>query len=104
MTALQPDGNSLSTSVVLTYGFYFTVIVALVYAPTYFSLLHTGYALLDRLYPVQQVEALGETVSRRKIFEESLQLNINVEQSLRTGLIVLSPLLTGLVSLLLGKA
>ncbi len=104
MTALQPNGNSIPTSVVLVYGFYFTVVVILIYAPTYFSLLHTGFALRDRLYPVQQVEALGETVSRRKVFEESLQLNINVEQSLRTGLIVLSPLLTGLVSLLLGKS
>jgi hypothetical protein len=101
--ALDLDPNRVTTLLVLTYGLYFTVLVAITYVPTYLALLHTGSELRDKLFPILQIDKLGETMAKRKAFEDHLQLNIDLEQSLRTGLVILSPLLSGILSTLITK-
>lgn len=102
--ALMLNPNRLPTTVVLTYGLYFTVVVALIYAPTFLSLVRSGMDLRDRLYPICQVDTLAETMAKRKSFEDNMQLNIGLQQSLSTGLIILAPLLSGVLTAFLGKS
>ena len=84
------------TLVVLAYGLYFTVVVAIIYAPTYLALLETGRKVRDSVYPIDSLEGLIEVESKRKELEALLQLRISAEQGLRTGLAILAPLLSGI--------
>lgn len=88
---------------VLIYALYYSVLLALIYIPTYLSLLNTGYAVRDELYPICDVDKFNDQIAKRKSFEENLQLNINFEQNLRAGLVILSPLLSGILTTLIGK-
>ncbi len=88
-------------AVVLVYGLYYTIILALIYTPTYLSLLDAGSRLRDRIYPLDSLPSLIENAGKRAKMDEILQLNVRTEQSLRAGIAILAPLLSGLFSSLL---
>ena len=88
-------------AVVLVYGLYYTVVLALIYTPTYVSLLDAGSRLRDRIYPLDSLPSLIENTEKRAKMDEVLQLNVRAEHSLRAGIAILAPLLSGLFSSLL---
>lgn len=89
-------------TIVLAYGLYYTMLLALVYFPTHLSLVGAGRKLRDRIYPLDSLESLVEDDESRKKLDEFLQLKLSTEQSLRTGIAILTPLLSGLLSSVLG--
>lgn len=89
--------------VILVYGLYFTVLVALIYRPTYLTLVGTGHKAVEKIYPVNQPQTFAEALEKRQSLEHHLHINLDLSQGLRTGLVVLSPLLIGLLTNLLGK-
>lgn len=87
---------------VILYGFVLSLLVALVYLPTYAALHHTGTRIRDSVEQLPQLDdqKLEERIAKRKALDELLGLQISASTSFRTGVAILSPLLGSLTSLL----
>jgi hypothetical protein len=90
----------------LRYGAYFSLILALVYAPVYQRLVATGRRLLDDACPADEpVSRDWETsYDKRKKLEELLELGVTTSGSFRAAVAITAPLVSSIVGLLLGKA
>jgi hypothetical protein len=99
------DADRFPPILVLTFGAYLTLITALVYVPTYASLLQAGHRLCDAFVPMPSPDSKSwnDAYSQRKNLEEFLQLRMPSSQNLRTIAAIFAPLFTGLVSVLLGS-
>jgi hypothetical protein len=89
---------------VLAYGAYFTLLVALIYLPVFVALREAGFRFLNQIYPVLPITSSiwAEQFTKRQTLERALRLEATAEQSLRSGLAILAPLIGGGVSVLLG--
>lgn len=101
--AANIDPGSLPPFVVLVYGLYFTLVVALIYLPTYYFLAGTGRQVSEVFYPADLPQTFVNVLNKRAALGEKLQINLNAAQSLGAGLVILSPLLTGIFTNLLMK-
>lgn len=86
----------------ILYGLILSLVVALVYLPSYLALLQTGRDLRDRSAPLL---APGEpdfeaVIAKRKTLTDLLGLEISASTSFRVGATILSPLFAALISLL----
>jgi hypothetical protein len=90
----------------LRYGAYFSLILALIYAPVYQRLVATGRRLLDDACPAdERVSRDWETsYDKRKKLEELLELGVTTSGSFRAAVAITAPLVSSIVGLLLGKA
>jgi hypothetical protein len=88
----------------LAYGAYFTLLVVLVYLPTFLSLQAIGRKLHDAFFPqiFPSTENWADIRDRRKYLEELLQLQVGAYQSLHASIVVLAPLISSIISTLLG--
>lgn len=85
-------------------GAYFTLILALLYAPVYAKLLQVGRANLDAACPLVEPtspEWLAAYEKREKL-GQYLQLEVTTGSSFQAGIAILAPLTSALVALLLG--
>ena len=87
--------------ILVVYGLVFTLLLILIYAPTYITLTNVGRELRDTKYPLN-IDALESTLKNRKMLDDLLQTNIGITENLRNGIFTLSPLVTGLLAGLLG--
>jgi hypothetical protein len=92
------------STIVLAYGAYFTLLVVLVYLPTFLSLQAIGRKLHDAFFPqiFPSTENWADIRDRRKYLEELLQLQVGAYQSLHASIVVLAPLISSIISTLLG--
>lgn len=88
-------------TIVLMYGLYYTAVLILLYAPTFFRLTETGRALRDQIVPLKSIESLSHVYKQRQEIDMILQLNVTTGQSVRTAVAILTPLLSGLLTALL---
>jgi hypothetical protein len=88
---------------VLTYGAYFTLMLLIIYLPTYNTLLEAGRRIRDVYAPIPEPneENWDKVMARRKTLEESLQLHLSAQQHLQTSVFILAPLISGIFSVLL---
>ena len=86
---------------VMAYGLYFTLLLALIYAPCFLTLQNAGRKLRDLIVSLDQPDSLIKIYKKRKDLNEILQLEINIVQSLYTGIAILAPLLSSLFSSIL---
>jgi hypothetical protein len=95
--------DAYPASFVLVYGAYFTMLIALVYIPTYSSLLEIGRHLRDTFFPTLLLNTSdwADTYAKRKKLEELLQLQTTVQQSLQASVAIFAPLLSGIISFVL---
>jgi len=91
-------------SLVMIYGLIFTLLLLLIYVPTHLALAEASQKLRDDLCPLDSLDTLKEDLERRGELDELLQTNTDIIQNLKTGIVLLSPLVTGLVTSLLGPA
>jgi hypothetical protein len=85
---------------VFLHALYLSVLLALVFFPTYAALLRTGRKLVRDLLPMPQPteESWPNWYSRQKSLEELLQLSVT--ENLRAGIAILAPIVGSLISLL----
>jgi len=85
-------------------GAYFTLILALVYAPVYLKLLQVGRANLDTACPLVDPASRKwlAAYEKREKLGQYLQLEVTASASFRAGIAILAPLTSALVALLLG--
>jgi hypothetical protein len=102
-TAIEGNKQIIPPEVVLVYGAYFTVLVALVYAPTYVTLQTTGRNLQDSVLPMPSPASQEwETwCKKRQGLEEVLRLEKGGTQSFQTSFAILAPLAGSIISILL---
>ena len=85
-------------------GIYFTLVLALLYAPVYRKLLELGRANLEAACP--PVEPASPewlaTYEKRERLGQHLQLEVTTNATFRAGIAILAPLGSALVALLLG--
>lgn len=89
---------------VLIVGAYYTLILALLYAPVYAKLLQVGRANLNAACPLVEpasTEWLAAYEKREKL-GQYLQLEVTAGSSFQAGIAILAPLASALVALLLG--
>jgi hypothetical protein len=98
--------SAFPRELVLMYGAFFTLLLALLYAPVYFRLLEVGRANVDRACKAEEPASAAwlPAYEKRKKLEEHLQLEIATSASFRAGVAILTPLAGALVALLLGAA
>lgn len=91
---------------VLAYGGYFTMLFALAYVPTYLQLVRAGRRLVEGLIePLKPtLEGIAKYQKERAAAEDSLQLRVTAWENLKGGLVILSPIVAALTSLVLGFA
>jgi hypothetical protein len=87
----------------MIYGLLYTILLVLLYVPTHMMVAEVSRNLRDELCPVKDLANLKEIFERRKSLDDYLQINIGLGQNLRTGIITLAPLVSSLLSGLLGK-
>lgn len=89
---------------VLAYGAILTLILTLIYIPVYQSLVAVGNQLCDAFFkmPSPNSKSWADVYSKRKKLEELLQLRVTAGQNLRAAIAILIPLLSGIISNLLG--
>jgi hypothetical protein len=104
LLAVGYSGEAFPAVLVLAYGAYFTLLVALIYLPVFVALRETALRLLNQVYPIQSVgsSTWAEQFSKRETLGRALRLETTAEQSLRSGVAILAPLIGGGVSVLLG--
>jgi hypothetical protein len=91
---------------VLIYGAFFTLMLALLYAPVYFKLLEVGRKNVNAACPAEDPTSPAwlPAYEKRQRLEEHLQLGVATSASFRAGVAILTPLASALVALLLGAA
>lgn len=87
---------------VYIFSLVYTLFIVVIYVPMYYIVANTGKAILDRVNPFS-LESLTEWNSKKIILEEQLGLNVTLKQNLSAALVVISPLISALLSQLLGK-
>jgi hypothetical protein len=88
---------------IMIYGLIITLMLILIYVPTYFNLTNVGRELRDAKYPYpQQLDDLKGVMEKRKTLDELLQTNIGITENLKNGIFTLSPLVSGLIAGVLG--
>jgi hypothetical protein len=87
---------------VILYGFVLSLLVALIYLPTYPTLQRTGTRIRDTVEQLPQPDdqKLEERIAKRSALDDLFGLQISASASFRVGAAILSPLLGSLTSLL----
>jgi hypothetical protein len=89
-------------SLVIIYGLYFSFLLIIIYSPAHLALSQAAKKLRDAVYPIESMETLAEDTEKRKNFDVVFQLNKGLGITFQNSIILLSPLLTSLLSSLLG--
>jgi hypothetical protein len=91
--------------IVLIYGAFLTLLLAIIYIPAHSSLVALGNHLLDMKFklPSPSSDSWIEVISKRKSLEELLQLRIGAGQNIRSNIAIVAPLISGIISTLLGQ-
>lgn len=91
---------------VLMIGAFFTILLALLYAPVYGKLLDVGNAILDATCAAREPASpdWAAAYDRRVKLANYLQLGVSTSDSFRAGIAIFAPLTSALLALLLGKA
>ena len=102
--ALEGGPAAFPNYLVFVYGAYFTALFAILYVPTYSDLKAAGEALIDRLYPMVLPDSpdFERRQEQRVAMEAMLELRVGAADSLKIVGIVLAPLITSLVTVLVG--
>jgi hypothetical protein len=90
---------------VLLYGAFLTALLLFVYAPARLAVRAAARDLIEDALPWRQIPALASDdfpkwTEKRKLLEEMLRASTSLRQELESGLFVLSPLLSALITLL----
>jgi hypothetical protein len=105
VVAYSHHQNAYPREYVFIVGTYFTLILALLYAPVYAKLLRAGRANLDAACPLVEPasqEWLAAYEKREKL-GEYLRLELTANTNLQAGIAILAPLTSALVGVLLGS-
>ena len=96
---------SFPEEIVLVYGAYFTIVLALTYVPTFMELQSEGQRLRDEEFPAVPPEdpSFADRQGRRQSIDSALELEVGALTKLKTTMAVFAPLASGLVSILLGR-
>jgi hypothetical protein len=102
----ENDQSAFPKEHLLLYGAYFSLVLALVYAPIYQRLLATGRRLVDDACPAEAPGSDKWTAAydKRKKLEELLGLDLSTTASFRAAVAITTPLVASIVGLLLGKS
>lgn len=92
--------GSFHAESVVAYGLALSLILALIYLPTYLVAQAVGTNLRDELAPFPEPKRLVEGLEERRKLDEALGLTVSAIASFRAGVAILAPLLGGLTSLL----
>lgn len=99
-------GNShidfFPSQIVYIYSLTYALFITIVYVPVYFIMTSAGGTILEKINPFN-VNHLGEWNQSKNILEEYLGLKATLKENLSAGLIVISPVVSGLVSQLISK-
>ncbi|HEX6699538.1 MAG TPA: hypothetical protein VF101_02300 [Gaiellaceae bacterium] len=101
----RKDPGSFPKEYVLTYGIYFSLLLALVYVPVHLKLRAVGHRLREHYFelPSPTDSKWADVCAKRKTFDELLALNIGPAANFKAGLAILTPLIGSLTGLLLGR-
>ena len=94
--------DSIPMTIVFVYGLVFTLLLILIYAPTHLALTECSRKLRDNLCPIDSLANLRDSLAKRNSLDELLQTKMGLGQNLKTGIVTLAPMLTGLIVSLLG--
>jgi hypothetical protein len=88
---------------VLVYGLFFSILIAAIYLPTHLTLAAAGSALRDSFFPAVAPSSSEweERVRQREQFNRMLQLEVGPFGRLHASAAILTPLIGGLIALLL---
>jgi hypothetical protein len=100
------DDSTYPPEYVLLWGTFFTLLLALLYAPIYRRLLETGRRLVESSCPLEDPTSPDwlAAYEKRKRLEELLQLGITTSASFRSLIAITAPLASSIASLLIGAA
>jgi hypothetical protein len=105
ITLKQPglDPAQFPPELVLSFGSYYTLFVAILYIPTYMTLTAVGQQLCESIFPLPAPddEQWAATYERRTKLEAFLQIQGNVMSNFTDNFIVAAPLIGSAISLLL---
>jgi hypothetical protein len=94
--------TDFGTEGIILYGLVLSLLVALIYLPTFATLQRTGTLIRDSVeeLPEPADPMLEARLAKRKALDELLRLQITASASFRVSVAILSPLLGSLTSLL----
>jgi len=100
------DDSSFPPEYVLLWGAFFTLLMALLYAPIYHRIQETGWRMVEAVCPAQEPTSAtwAGAYEKRKQVEEMLRLGVGPTASFRAGVAIAAPLLSSIVGVLLGAA
>ena len=94
--------DQFPSEVLILYGVVLTLIVALVYLPTWATMQRTGSLLRDGVVPLPEPtsDQLEAQLQKRAALDDLLGLQVSASATFKAGVAILSPLLASLTSIL----
>lgn len=92
--------SSFHAEAVILYGLALSLMLAVLYLPTFAVARAVGAELRDKLAPFPEPNRLAEGFEERRKLDDALGLTVSTTASFRAAVAILSPLLGGLASLL----
>ena len=92
----------IPVEIVYVYSLLFTLFIVVAYIPAYYTMTNTGKKIAETLNPFS-LSALPDWNTKKIILEEHLGLKATLKENLSSALIVISPLVSALISQLIGK-
>jgi hypothetical protein len=100
------QGASFPPEYVLYYGAYFSVLLALAYAPAYLTCRDVGRQLVNTLLPLPSdgPDSWADWYANRKALEGLMELEVATSRGVQTGLAIAAPFVGSAIGLLLGTS
>jgi hypothetical protein len=97
---------SFPSEYVLYYGAYFSLLLALAYAPAYLTFREVGRDLVNTLLPLPRdgPDSWSDWYANRRALEGLLELDVATSKGLQTGLAIAAPFVGSAIGLLLGTS
>lgn len=98
----QSKFELIPQEMVYIYSLMYTLFIVVVYVPVFYIQQNAGRSIVDQLSPMD-LNKLEDWQVRKNILEEHLGLRTKLKESLSSALVVISPLVSALLSQLVGK-
>ena len=90
--------ENLPEGLIIVYGLLLTLILIFIFAPAYYNLSNVGKRLRDSVYPMNSLDKVKDTMTKRDELDNLLQNKVSLTGNIISGALSLSPLITSVLA------
>lgn len=90
--------DNLPRGIIIVYGLLLTLVLIFIFAPAYYNLSNVGKRLRDSVYPMNSLDKVKDTITKRDELDNLLQNKVSLTGNIISGALSLSPLITSVLA------